>query len=275
MTDSDVQRVVRATLRCLREDLSEEVTPKALRAALRTVLIDIAADPSYLLPCPLVDAQHAVLDKANQLATDAAAVRERIESLTDRYAIKVKTGDRRAALWQDDSGTWWLLAAGRRKNDTSGDFYEEIARFSEDASPIAPSADDLRYQRMEAAYVQECEVERAAHAAVLGAVLAAARTPASMVQVEVFGAVVAITVVPDEDGLAVLEMSWEFSEFNQQDRFPMDVLAMVPGRECIDTWDYIPPRKDSDSPHTWFTYVTKNRVKHKATCVEPAELLRS
>ena len=126
MTDSDVQRVVRATLRCLREDLADEVTPKALRNALRTVLIDIAADPSYLLPCPLVDAQHAVLDKANQLATDAAAVRERIESLTDRYAIKVKTGDRRAALWQDDSGTWWLLAAGRRKNDTSGDFYEEI-----------------------------------------------------------------------------------------------------------------------------------------------------
>ena len=45
-------RVVRATLRCLREDLAQEVGPDELRIALRTVVEDMAADPTYLLPCP-------------------------------------------------------------------------------------------------------------------------------------------------------------------------------------------------------------------------------
>lgn len=115
--------------------------------------------------------------------------------------------------------------------------------------------------------------ERAAQAEILGAVLAAARTPSSVVAAEVFGAVVSVSIVPDEDGLAVLEMSWEFTTFDQQDRFPMDVLAMVPGREDIEAWDYLPPRKHSDSPHTWFTYVTGEWVDHMATSAELDELL--
>lgn len=114
------KRVVRATLRCLRLDLAQEVGPDELKVALRTVVDDMAADPTYLLPCPLVDAEHAVIEKANLLATDEAAHRERIEALTDRHAIKVKTGDRRAALWRDKDGTWWLLAAGRRKDPRRG-----------------------------------------------------------------------------------------------------------------------------------------------------------
>jgi len=267
------KRVVRATLRCLRQDLAQEVGPDELKVALRTVVDDMAADPTYLLPCPLVDAEHAVIEKANLLATDEAAHRERIEALTDRYAIKVKTGDRRAALLQDEDGTWWLLAAGRRKNDTAGDFYREIERFSADATPIAPTDDDHRLQRLEAAYEEECEAERAAHAEVVGAVLSAARVPGSISTVDVFGAAVSVRIEPDEEGLAVLEMSWEFAEFDQQDRFPMDVLAMVPGRDDIDAWDYLPPRSNSDSPHTWYTYVTAEWVDHMATSAELDELL--
>lgn len=273
MADQQPKRVVRPTFRCLREDLAHEVGPDELRTVLRSFVDDIAADPTYLLPCPLADAEHAVLDKANLIATDDAAQREPIEVLTDRHAIKVKTGDRRAALWQDADGIWWLLAAGRRKNDTPGDFYREIARFSDDATPIAPTDEDYRYLRFEAAYEKECEAERAAHGEVLRAVLAAARTPQSIAPVGVFGAEVLVKIVPDEDGLAVLEMSWEFAQFDQQDRFPMDVLAMVPGREDIDAWDYLPPRKDSDSPHTWFTYVTDEWVDHMATSAELDELL--
>jgi hypothetical protein len=266
-------RVVRATLRCLREDLAHEVGPDELRIALRTVVEDMAADPTYLLPCPLLDAEHAVIEKANLLSTDEAAHRERIEALTDRFAIKVKTGDRRAALWQDEDGTWWLLAAGRRKSDTAGDFYKEIERFSADATPIAPTDDDHRLQRLETAYEKECEAERAAHAEVVGAVLSAARVPGAISTVEVFGAAVSVRIEPDEAGLAVLEMSWEFAEFDQQDRFPMDVLAMVPGRVDIDAWDYLPPRSNSDSPHTWYTYVTAEWVDHMATSAELDELL--
>ena len=267
------KRVVRTTLRCLRQDLAQEVGPDELKVALRTVVDDMAADPTYLLPCPLVDAEHAVIEKANLLATDEAAHRERIEALTDRYAIKVKTGDRRAALWQDEDGTWWLLAAGRRKNDTAGDFYREIERFSADATPIAPTDDDYRLQRLEAAYEEECKAERAAHAEIVGAVLSAARVQGSISTVDVFGAAVSVRIVPDEAGLAVLEMSWEFADFDQQDRFPMDVLAMVPGRDDIDAWDYLPPRSDSHSPHTWYTYVTAEWVDHMATSAELDELL--
>ena len=48
---------------------------------------------------------------------------------------------------------------------------------------------------------------------------------------------------------------------------------MVPGRESLDAWDYLPPRKDSDSPHTWFTYVPQTWGDHLATSAEIDELL--
>lgn len=273
MSEQEQRRIVRATLRCLLEDLGQEVGPEALRDALRTVVADKAEDPTYLLPCALVEAEHQVLDKANLIAADDAAPRERIGVLADRFAIKVKTGDRRAALWRDDDGTWWLLAAGRRKNDTSGDFYRDMERFSGDASAIAPTDADLRYRRLEAAYEAECAAEREAHGVVLGALLSAARAPSSTVEVEVFGAVASVSIVPDEDGLAVVEVSWEFTTFDQQDRFPMDVLAMVPGREDIDAWDYLPPASGRDAPHTWFTYVSGDWVENLATSAELDELL--
>lgn len=273
MTDSDDKRLVRPTLRCLVDDLALEVGPDELRVALRTVVEDMGADPTHLLPCSLVDAEHPVLDKANLIASDDAAPRERIVAITDRHVIKVKTGDRRAALWQDDDGIWWLLAAGRRKDDGSGDFYRDLERFATDSSPIAPTEADERYRRLEEAYEVECGVEREAHGQVLGALLAAARSRGSTVDAEVFGATLSMRVMPDEGGMAVLELSWEFAQFEHQDRFPMDVLAMVPGRESIDDWDYLPPRRNDDSPHSWFTYVTEEWVEHMATSAELDDLL--
>lgn len=273
MTDSHNKRLVRPTLRCLLDELAQEVGPEAVRKALRTIVDDMAADPTYLLPSSLVDAEHPVLDKANLIASDDAAPRERIVAITDRHVIKVKTGDRRAALWQDNAGTWWILAAGRRKDDGSGDFYRDLERFSKDSSAIAPTEADDRFRHLEEAYAAECETERQAHGTVLGALLTAARVRGSAVEVEVFGAAVSIRVVPDDDGLAVLEMSWEFSQFEQQDRFPMDVLAMVPGRESLDDWQYQPPRRDDDSPHSWFTYVTEEWVEHMAISDELEDLL--
>lgn len=273
MADPKNNRLVRPTLRCLHEDLAQEVEPDEVRIALRTAIEDMADDPTYLLPCALVDIGHPVLEKANLIASEDAAPRERIVAITDRHVIKVKTGDRRGALWEDDNGTWWLLAAGRRKDDGSGDFYRDLERFSRDSSPIAPAEADQRYHRFEEAYSAECEAERLTHGQVLGALLAAAQAPGSTVDVEVFGASVSIRVVPDEDGLAVLEMSWEFAQFEQQDRFPMDVLAMVPGRESLDDWQYQPPRRDDDSPHSWFTYVTDEWVEHMATSAELDDLL--
>jgi hypothetical protein len=273
VTESESQRVVRPTLRCLIDDLGQEVGPPDLRAALRTATDDMARDATYLLPCVLTEADHLVLDKANLIATDDAANRERIETITDRFAIKVKTSDRRAALWLDEAGVWWLLAAGRRKDDGPGDFYRELERLAGDSIPIAPTAADARYLKLEAAYAAECESERAAHGLVLGALLAAASAPGTQAEVTVFGASVSISIVPDDDGLAVLELSWEFVQFDDQDRFPMDVLAMVPGKDNLDLWDYLPPRKDTDSPHAWFTYVPQEWVDHLATTAELDDLL--
>ena len=121
-THPNDKRIVRPTLRCLLDELSHEVGPETLKTALRSARKDMASDETYLFPCPLTEAQHLLLDKANLIAADAAAERERIAVISDRFAIKVKTSDRRAALCQDDRGTWWLLAAGHPKDDGSGDF---------------------------------------------------------------------------------------------------------------------------------------------------------
>src|ERR687888_1108698 len=152
-------RVVRPTLRCLIEDLGQEVGPAALRAALPTAARDMAADSRYLFPVALVAVEHIVLDKANMLAGSSTAERERIEAITALEAIKVKTADRRGALWQDGEGVWWLLAAGRRKDDGPGDFYREISRYGRNAGRILPTEQDRRYHRFEKAYIAECEAE--------------------------------------------------------------------------------------------------------------------
>ncbi|CAN5796732.1 hypothetical protein BH23ACT2_BH23ACT2_07230 [soil metagenome] len=274
MTNEEGERLVRPTLRCLLEDLAQEVGPDELRVAIRTAEADMASDDTHLLPCPLTDAQHLVLDKANLLAGDEAAERERILAITDRHVIKVKSSDRRAALWQDEAGTWWLLAAGRRKNDGAGDFYRDLERFTDkDSAPIAPTDADQRYLRLEAAYAKECLTERLAHRHILEAVFQAARNPSTGIEAEAFGATVSIRIDPDEDGLAAIETGWEFDRFEEVDRFPYDVLAMVPGLGSTDLWEYLPPRKDSDSPHTWFAYVPQAWVDHLATSVEIDDLI--
>ena len=243
--------VVRPTLRCLSEDLVGEVGPDLLRVALRTIKADMADDATFLFPCSLFDVEHLLIDKANLIAGDQSAERESIRAITDRVVAKVKTSDWRGALWQDDEETWWLLAAGRRKDDGPGDFYRELDRFSgTSSSPLGPRKEDERYLKLEQAYARECMREKAAHRQVINAVFQASRAPGTTVGVEVFGASVSIRIDSDEGGLAVVEASWDFIQFDEVDRFPHDVLAMIPGLDCIDSWDYLPPRKSSDSPHT-------------------------
>lgn len=90
--------------------------------------------------------------------------------VTDRACVKVKTGPRRGALWRDEDGQWWLLAAGWRKDDGSGDFYEAMARLAGDSTPIASTEADFRLARLASAYAIELELERAARRRVLAAV---------------------------------------------------------------------------------------------------------
>lgn len=267
------EKSVRPTFRCLLDDLAIDDDLRSGRAAIRALPERLAEDPNFLLPFALVDVSHPILDKANLIAGDPAAVREPIKTIADRDVVKVKTHRHRGALWRDPDGVWWLLAAGFRRDDGARDFYRDLERFSRDSSPIAPTEADRRYLLLEAAYEQECEIERQAHAEVLVAVLDAARQSDTAVTFEVFGARVQVRLVPDEDTLWVLEMHWELTRFEDQDRFPEDVLAMVPGHDLIDSWDYLPAMADGSTPALWYTYVTSDWVDHMATTAELDDLI--
>lgn len=206
------------------------------------------------------------------LAGDASAHREPIEVITDRSVVKVKTSDRRGALWQDDAGTWWLLAAGRRKDDGPGDFYREIAKYGDDSSPIAPTETDLSYLRYESAYIAECDADREAQSKVLTALLDAAANPGTVYAAEVFGATVSISVEFDDETTETLSVCFELTSFEQQDRFPVDVLAFVPGHEDVDDWDVLPPLSAGD-PLCWYAYVDTAWVAWLATAVELEHLV--
>lgn len=138
---------------------------------------------------------------------------------------------------------------------------------------MTPTDADQRYLRLETAYAKECATERLAHRHLLEALFQAARNPTVGIESEAFGATVTISIDPVGGGLAALEMSWEFDRFEEVGRFPYDVLAMVPGLEDIEMWQYVPPRRESDSPHTWFAYVPQEWVDHLATSVEIDDLI--
>ena len=218
-------RVVRPTLRCLIDDLGNEVGPASLRATLSTARRDVAGNSRFLCPVPLSAAEHLLTDKANLLALDPNADRELIVSITDRSVVKVKSSDRRGALWADADGMWWLLAAGRRKDDGSGDFYREVAKFGSDSSPIAPTADDLNYLQLETAYIADCALDRDAHTAIVEAILAAAASPGQPQSADVFGARVAVQIDAGP-GDEMLSVAFDFLSFDQRARFPVDVLAI-------------------------------------------------
>jgi hypothetical protein len=266
-----VGRVVRPTLRCLIDDLGNEVGPVSLRATLSTARGDMAANSRFLFPVPLAAAEHLLTDKANLLALDPNADRELIVSITDRSVVKVKSSDRRGALWADADGTWWLLAAGRRKDDGSGDFYREVAKFGSDSSPIAPTADDLTYLKLETAYIADCTMERNAHTAIVEAILAAAASPGQPQTAEVFGARVGVQI-DAEPGDEMLSVAFDFVSFDQRARFPVDVLGFVPGFETVDDWDMVPSMRPG-APETWYTFVPRSWISYLATSVELDGLL--
>ena len=238
-----------------------------MREALKIAEADLNTDALYLFPNTLDQLRNPVLDKANSLANDPNADRMRIKAITDRHVIKVKTGPDRAAMWRDEDGQWWLLAVGRRKDDGPGDFYRELEKYGNDSSPIAPTQRDKDYLRFETEYRKECELERAVHAKVLQALLGAASTPGEWISLEAFGAQVGLRIVPDENGLAVVEVTWRMVDYTDQQRFPVDLLAMIPAGQSIDDWEcLVPPKSDMDQ--LWYMYVTEVWVENLAVSAE-------
>lgn len=264
-------RSVRPTLRCLVEDLALEL-PTEVRDAARAAGRAMESDGLFLLPTHLAAIEHPLLNKANEVVALPASAREEIQVIGDRHVYKVKIGDRRGALWQDAPGVWWLLAAGRRKSDGSGDFYRELAVYAADSSPIAPTPRDDRYRLLEAGMVAETEAERAAHEKVLGAFLAAVFWIGEPQTVIVYGAEVTVTLRRFAD-VDALEVSWDLVDFDDQDRFPHDMLAMFPGLCSIDDWDYLPASADGIRPPLWFAYLPSELVDWYAANAEVHRLL--
>lgn len=264
--------IVRPTLRCLFEDLASMIGPPELADALRTARAEMSCDARYLFPIRLSDASHPVLHKANHLANDEAADREPIELLREHHVLKVKTGHHRGALWLHPDGTWWLLAAGMRKNGEPGDFYNEIQTAGSDFARIAPTQQDLDYARYENAYLAECESEREAKRAVIRALLRAARTPNISKTVDVFGATVTITIVTGDEDIPEVTLSFDMTDFEEQDRFPADVIGCVPGHENVDDWDYLPSFRDSQ-PACWYTLIDEAWVEQWAAADRLDDLL--
>ena len=258
---------VRPTIRCLLEDLRPTIGAGEMREALKTAEADLNTDALYLFPNTLDQLRNSVLDKANSLANDPNADRMRIKAITDRHVIKVKTGPHRAAMWRDEDGQWWLLAAGRRRDDGPDDFYRELEKYGNDSSPIAPTQRDKDYLRFETEYSKELELERTVHARVLQALLGAASTPGEWVSLEAFGAQVGLRIEPDEDGLAVVEVTWRMVDYADQQRLPVDLLAMIPAGQNIDDWACLKPR-DSGMDQLWHTYVTEVWVENLAVSAE-------
>ncbi len=127
--------------------------------------------------------------------------------------------------------------------------------------------------RWPSSYLGECVAERAAQAKLLTALIESCRVLLESTAVELFGASVQVTATPDDDETVVLQLDWEFMEFDEQDRFPSDVLAMIPGLESIDDGEYLPPTSGADSPHSWYTYVDRKWIDWFATSAELDDLV--
>jgi hypothetical protein len=263
------KRVVRPTIRCLTEDLGGSVGPADVRSEAAGLSHHQKADPNFLLSVPLVDLEHPLLDKANHLAEPAAEL-EPIKKVTDGVVFKVKTSDLRGAMWRDDDGNLWLLAAGSRQDDGTGDFYSILPS---SLSDLRPTAADYRYLKLERAYQELCASERAVHRAVIGVVIEAASDPGVSHSVDAYGSQLSVRIDHDETDLAIVEVSWAFDRYDDQDRFPADVLAMIPGLADMEAWQYWPAAEGAPSPHAYQAVVPVSWVRDLATAQEIHELV--
>ena len=266
---------IRPTLRCLIEDMSVEVTPIELRRSLSTAEADISNDPTFMLPILLHDACHPLLTKALQTIARPEDARTRIKAITDKKVYRVKAAAHRGALWRDGADRWWLLAAGRRRDDGANDFYRQVEQLNEDPSSLFPTQLDEKYRRLERAYRDGCLADRLVHEQILQALMEAARSPGVPTRVEVFGALVTIKVERDDDHVAVVEVTWKLLRFEAQERFPADVLAMVPAAKTTEDWSHLAPPPESGLDQMWWTYVPQSWIDSLAVAAELDDLIDS
>jgi hypothetical protein len=84
---------------------------------------------------PLNETDHLIVAKAAEQFGDADAKHERIRAIDDHVLFKVKVQRWRGAVWID-ADLQWLVAAGRREDGSSDDFYatrEDHVRYRAEA----------------------------------------------------------------------------------------------------------------------------------------------
>lgn len=149
----------RPTLRCLRDDLTENWNDTRQRAAL--------GDDPLALP-PFDELDHPVVRHAAGVfdgKPDTDAQREGITGLTNPMWLKLKTGRWRGAVWEDEDGQAWLCAAGLRREREATDFYAYFMGAVTGGGPeqFLPTDEDRRRLRIEQAEAALADWEQSLH----------------------------------------------------------------------------------------------------------------
>jgi hypothetical protein len=98
-----------------------------------------------------LSAEHPIADELVARAHTAPAGLKRILAIRAPLVYRLQRGRRRGAAWPDErSDTFWLLAAGLRRQGSPDDAYAHFTRLH-DAGRLLPTPDDAARIRLEAA----------------------------------------------------------------------------------------------------------------------------
>lgn len=111
----------RPTTRCVTEDLNDGWDHPRDRDVVR---LPEQRQPLHTLRHPVI--RHAVETFKDVDGGDHS--RERIECVRETRFWKLKTAGWRGAIYVDDGGQPWIVAAGRRRDGDNADFYEVLKR---------------------------------------------------------------------------------------------------------------------------------------------------
>jgi hypothetical protein len=240
-----VPQPARPTLRCLRDDLTEDWQDARQRGALHDAPMVLPAFDT--LDHPVVRHAASVFDGK----PDTDAQRQGITGLTNPMWFKLKTGRWRGAVWEDDDGQAWLCAAGLRREKESTDFYAYFMSEVTGGGPgqFLPTDEDRRRLRVERAETALADWERGLHQGACDALVAAQEAGTGSFVVPGIGegsadlstVEIEAVLIDDEDGadgvaeVVVTFARTDWSHIDLAERADLIVLAAVQPDE--QSWD--------------------------------------
>lgn len=252
----------RLTIRCLFEDLVENIEDPAQKSALTN-----SEGLGEFAGISLSDIAHPLVEHLEMFeVSDLAELHDlRIKSVTDVVWYKVKTGRFRGAAFIDEFGTAWLCFAGTRHDGNRDDFYEEfVKRCVGGSRHLLPDDDDRLRFRLEKAHIAELSRLKLLRMRVIEALARSVRDgsvqtvalpthldPVSFQPLD--GANVVVKVVQDaksEIDEITLSISVSSHEFARYDDVLHEVQVSVPGLQ-FEEWDVVPAFAPHIDPCWW------------------------